>query len=89
MQMSKEMKEQLTKQIKEMMESSTKAIIEKLDTVLAMGTLREQEVKATIQNDSYVFAKLLITAYFNYLPYAPNKTQKEYRKILKQIEYSI
>ena len=72
-----------------MMESSTNEIIEKIDTVTASGMLSEDHIKETTKNGSYVFAKLLITAYFNGKPYAPPTDNKVLKNILKQVEYGL
>jgi hypothetical protein len=84
-----EIKDQVIKQIEEMMKSSTTDILKEIDIVLNSGSLNSQDIEDMTINNSYVFAKLLITAYFNYKPYAPNKTQNKFKALLKQIEYSI
>ena len=89
MQLTQEEKKQIITQIKEMMQSSTQAIIEKIDHVTASGMLSETDIVETTKNQSHVFAKLLITAYFNDQPYAPPTHNKVLKKILKQFEYAI
>ncbi|MFA5307716.1 MAG: hypothetical protein WC365_09765 [Candidatus Babeliales bacterium] len=78
---------QIKSQITQMMHTSCNDILLSIEKVLQSGSLSENDVAEITGEYSFVFAKLLITAYFNKQPYAP--ISDNHKRILKNLEYFI